>query len=341
MSIKFFLITFFLFLPTESNAQIKTLIAASSEAPGSTIKDHFIDFEKTLSKTFDGDINITLLVNGEAGSEETSLSALRRGRIHFSAVSVAAAATAVPELSVLMLPYIFDSDQEADFVLDNFVFSPFQDLFKAKGLTLIRWLDSGWAVIYGRKPIINPEDAQGYRMRSASAVTAQAFLRAVSADVIPLSFSDIIPALQTGLIDGGATSPFMFLTGGIFIHAKELTLSRHALNPGTIIANTAWLNDLSAQNQKAVKEAYAPSSLLRADTRRQTCDAYQTLLGQGVKIHKLSKQQTAAWQAIVIPTHRKVISEIGGHAELIYDSILEGKAAFATQDIPHSEKCNY
>jgi TRAP-type C4-dicarboxylate transport system substrate-binding protein len=339
MNIRFWFLTLLLFEPTISSAQTTTLIAASSEAPGSTIKGHFMEFEKTLSKTFDGDIAITLLVNGEAGSEETSLSALRRGRIHFSAISVSAASTAVPELSVLMLPYLFTSDEEADFVLDNFVFSQFQSLFKAKGLTLIRWLDSGWAVIYSQKPIIKPEDAKGYRMRSASAVPAQAFLRAVGADVIPLSFSDIIPALQTGLIDGGSTSPFMFLTAGIFTYAKELTLSRHALNPGTVIANTEWLTKLSTQNQKAVEEAYAPSSLLRADTRQQTCDAYKTLRGRGVRIHELSADQEKMWRATVVPTHRKVVSEIGGQAELIYSAILEGKAAFTTKGIPYSQLC--
>ena len=312
-----------------ADAQTTQLIAASSAAPGSTIKDHFIAFEKTLNETFDGDIAITLLVDGEAGSEETSLSGLRRGRVHFSAVSVAAAATAVPELSVLMMPYLFDSDEEADFVLDNFVYEPFQDLFKDKGLTLIRWLDSGWAVIYGRKPILLPDDVVGYRMRSASALTAQAFLEAVDADVIPLTFADIIPALQTGLIDGGATSPFMFLTGGLYEHAEELTLTRHALNPGTIIANASWFEALSPKNQRAVKDAYAPSSVLRADTRRQTCESYSTLRDRGITIRPLNQTQEQAWRSAVIPTHNAMLKAIGGEARTIYDAILTGKAAFA------------
>lgn len=309
-------------------AQTTQLIVASSAAPGSTIKDHFITFEKTLNETFDGDIAITLLLDGEAGSEETSLSGLRRGRVHFSAVSVAAAATAIPELAVLMMPYLFDSDEEADFVLDNYVFEPFQDLYRDKGLTLIRWLDSGWAVIYGRKPILLPEDAAGYRMRSASALTAQAFLEAVDADVIPLTFADIIPALQTGLVDGGATSPFMYLTGGHYEHAPEMTLTRHALNPGTIIANAAWFESLSPKNQQALKDAYAPSSVLRADTRRQTCDSYGTLRDRGITIHALNLNQEQAWKSAVIPTHEAMITNIGGEARAIYAAILNGKTAF-------------
>jgi len=315
--------------PSVLNAQTTKLIAASSAAPGSTIKDHFIAFEKTLSETFDGDLTITLLVDGEAGSEETSLSGLRRGRIHFSAVSVAAAATAVPELSILMMPYLFDSDEEADFVLDNFVFEIFQELFADKGLTLIRWLDSGWAVIYGRKPILLPEDAAGYRMRSASALTAQAFLETLGTDVIPLTFADIIPALQTGLVDGGATSPFMFLTGGLYEHAAELTLTRHALNPGTIIANARWFESLSPKNQQAVKDAYASSSVLRDDTRRQTCESYDILRKRSITIHTLTPHQEQAWKNAVTPTHQAMVADIGGQADIIYDTIRDGKSAFA------------
>jgi len=315
-------------LPVASYAQTTPLIAASSASPGSTIKDHFLAFEKTLKETFGGDIAITLLVDGEAGSEETSLAGLRRGRVHFSAVSVAAAATAVPELSVLMMPYLFDSDEEADFVLDNFVFGPFQTLFAKKGLTLIRWLDSGWAVIYGRKPIVLPEDVVGYRMRAASALTAQAFLEAVNADVIPLTFADIIPALQTGLIDGGATSPFMFLTGGLYEHASELTLTRHALNPGTIVANAQWFDSLSPDNQRAVKQAYAPSSVLRADTRRQTCESYSTLRERGITIRTLTAEQEEVWKAAVMPAHQSMVARIGGQADMIYDAIQDGKDAF-------------
>ena len=313
---------------TQLGAQGTTLIVASSAAPGSTIKDHFLAFEKTLNQTFDGHINITLLVDGEAGSEETSLSGLRRGRVHFSAVSVAAAAIAVPELSVLMMPYLFDSDEEADFVLDNFVFAPFQSLFDEKGLTLLRWLDSGWAVIYGRKPIVLPEDASGYRMRAASALTAQAFLEAVDADVIPLTFADIIPALQTGLVDGGATSPFMFLTGGVYEHAPELTLTRHSLNPGAIVINKRWFESLSSKNQQAVKNAYAPSSVLRADTRRQTCESYGILRDRGITIRALTPEQDQAWKAAVLPTHDAMMADIGGQAGEIYQAILTGKVAF-------------
>lgn len=320
-------------------AQSTSLIAASSAAPGSTIKDHFLAFEKTLTQTFEGDLDITLLVDGEAGSEETSLAGLRRGRVHFSAVSVAAAAIAVPELSVLMMPYLFQSDEEADFVLDGYALEPFQDLFAAKGLTLIRWLDSGWAVVYGRKPIVEPQDASGYRMRSASAITAQAFLEAVDADVIPLTFADIIPALQTGLVDGGATSPFMYLIGGLYEHAPELTLTRHALNPGTIIANKRWFDSLSPKNQQAVKDAYAPSSVLRADTRRQTCESYSALRDFGVVVRELSEEQDQAWKARVIPTHRMMLDDIGGQAASIYQIVLDGKAAFATRGESAAPPC--
>ncbi|MGY8963022.1 MAG: hypothetical protein ACKVKT_05645 [Rhodospirillales bacterium] len=60
-------------------------------------------------------------------------------------------------------------------------------------------------------------------------------MEAAGADVIPLTFADIIPALKAGLVGGEATSPFIFLTGELYEHAAELTLTRYAFNPGSII----------------------------------------------------------------------------------------------------------
>jgi len=322
------------FVPVVSpHAEPTVLVAASSAAPGTTIRDHFVTFEETINRTFDGDLDVTLLVDGETGSEETSLASLRRGRVHFSVMSVAAASTVVAELALLMSPYLFNSDEEADYVLDNFLIEPFTELFAKKGVVLVRWVDSGWAVIYGQKPILWPRDAAGYRMRAASALTAQKFLKAVDADVIPLPFSDVIPALQTGLINGGATSPFMYLVGGVHEHAKELTLTRHALNPGTVIANKPWFDALSKKNQHAVVQAYAPSVILRAKTRAQTCEAYNILRNLGVNIHEPSYNQRQAWKTSAGRTHRDVVSKIGGRAAEIYDTIIAGKTAFAATGV--------
>jgi len=329
-----------LFVPfTGSHAEPIPLVAASSAAPGSTIREHFVAFEHTIKRTFDGDIEVTLLVDGETGSEETSLASLRRGRVHFSVMSVAAASTVVPELALLMSPYLFNSDEEADYVLDNFLLEPFTELFAKKGVVLVRWVDSGWAVIYGQKPILWPRDAAGYRMRAASALTAQKFLDAVDADVIPLPFADIIPALQTGLIDGGATSPFMYLVGGLYEHAKELTLTRHALNPGTVIANKSWFDALSKKNQHAVVRAYAPSAILRVETRTQTCEAYNILRSLGVNVHEPSYDQRQAWKTFAERTHGDVVRKIGGRAAKIYDTIIAGKIAFAATGVIAVSPC--
>ena len=234
----------------------------------------------------------------------------------------------IPELSVLMMPYLFKDDIEADFILDNFIIDEFKVILKNKGLHFVRWLDSGWAIIYGRKPIIYPSDIKNYSMRAASAFTSQIFLKILNADVIPLSFSDIIPSLQTGLINGGTTSPYMYLNAGIYEYAPYLTITNHALNPGIILINYDWFKYLSSLNQNSLLSAYAPSSVLRSDTRRQTCEAYSTLIKKGINIYTPNKNDNKFWKNSVVKDHKKILNEINGNAINIYDKIIQGKKAF-------------
>jgi TRAP-type C4-dicarboxylate transport system substrate-binding protein len=143
-------------------------------------------------------------------------------------------------------------------------------------------------------------------MRAASALTSQIFLKILNADVIPLSFSDIIPSLQTGLINGGTTSPYMYLNAGIYEHAPHLTITNHALNPGIILINYDWFKYLSSLNQNSLLSSFSPSSVLRSDTRRQTCEAYSTLIKKGINIYTPNKNENKFWKNSVVKDHKKI-----------------------------------
>ena len=66
----------------------------------------------------------------------------------------------VPELGVLLAPYLFTSEEEVDFAMDQHLREVFTRLFAEKGLTFLRWGEVGWTSIYGIRPIMSPAESR-------------------------------------------------------------------------------------------------------------------------------------------------------------------------------------
>ncbi|MBL4893910.1 MAG: TRAP transporter substrate-binding protein DctP, partial [Emcibacter sp.] len=185
-------------------APIKLTVGAFA-APGTPWDKDWQIFRQNLERqeADEPTFKVKLLIRGEAGGEPVTMTNIRRNRLQFGGFTIGGASAVIPELSVLLSPYIFDSVEELDFVMDNFMLDLFQPLFAAKGLVLIRWVEVGWLNMYGRKPLLIPKDAAGYRLRSQASEASQAMMASLGGDLLQMPFHDLVPALQTGLVEGG------------------------------------------------------------------------------------------------------------------------------------------
>jgi len=313
-----------------NGALAKDNLTLVSLAPADGIfRSHFPRFKQAVESRYDGDVEVALLVDGQAGSEATMMSALRRGRAQYGVLTMAGVSVAIPELTLLMAPYLFDSFEEADFVMDHYVLDLGRELMAARGVLLLKWIDSGWWNVFAQQNVADPDQVRGVRMRAASSPATVLFLQALDADVIPLPFGDLVPGLQTGLVQGGATNTSMYAAVALYDHAPYLIMTRHALNPGAVMVNKRWFERLSKQNQAVIEAAMASSAVIRADIRREEQQALDTIHAAGITPLELSPGQLAKWKRHSLAIHKALIADIGGDAQRLYDRIQAGKAAFA------------
>ncbi len=101
------------------------------------LRDKFLATERRLEQHFGDDTDVILLIDGQVGTEESMIAAMRRGRAQLAMLSTPGTSAAIPELSLLMAPYLFESFAEADFVLDNYILAMVKTLFADKGLHFI------------------------------------------------------------------------------------------------------------------------------------------------------------------------------------------------------------
>ncbi|NKB43656.1 MAG: hypothetical protein GKS03_05195 [Alphaproteobacteria bacterium] len=273
-------------------------------------------------------VEMEYFIRGEVGTEEQMLTALRRNRIQIGGITMWGLAGIVPESAVPMIPFLFDSIEEVDFVFDNYLQSLFTEFLAARGLVFLDWSEVGWSNLYANKPVLTPADADGLKIRGSPNFAAQAFLQSVGADSIPLGTADIAPALQTGLVDGGLSS-MVFFYYALSGFATDVTETHQSYDQGIQMANKQWWDSLTAEQRKVIKGAFFPIVPARADVRELISELRSDLVSRGLSVHSLTANQRAQWVEVTAPSHRVILDEIGGRADDVYAAIQAGKRAFA------------
>lgn len=304
--------------------------------PDTPWHDFWLRFAATLEERDAAEeIDLDLFISGELGSEETALANLRRGRVQIGGFALQGVATLIPELNVLLAPYLFDSREEAAFVMDHYLSDAYAKLFAEKGLTLIQWSEVGWFYIYGKQPLLTPDATRGISMRSSNALGSRYFAEAIGADLIPLSFAEVIPALQTNLIESGQTGVGMYTLAGIARAAPHLVLTRHAFDMGPILANKDWYDSLSGKHRRLIFNSIESAEVNRRLIRAALDDYFRSSLpAMAVTVHELNAEQQAQWRAVSLPTHRKLLQDTGGQAGHIYALVQRGKSEFKSASGP-------
>ena len=305
--------------------------AVSNTPPKSPWDEQWTHFKGNIAK--DRSIQIAYYNRSETGAEEQQMFDIRRGRAHIGGPSLQGLSSIIPELTIAMAPFVFSSEAEVDFVYDRYLKAVFEPLFAAKGLKLLQWVEVGWTNIYSNGAILTPSDATGRRLRGSPNRAAQGFLQAVGADSVPLGATELVPALQTGLIDGGlgATVFHFFST---LAYATDFTLTRHSYDTGAIIANRQWWERASASQRDTIGHAWMSSAEARLSVRKLTAFALAQMTKRGAKVHELSAAQRAAWVAATADVAPALIAEIGGASAEVWVEIQAGKAAFAALPAP-------
>ena len=312
--------------PQEQPADIIRIAAIT--VPNTPWYDGWMVFSQRLA-AHDSQFEPVFYIYGQLGSEESSLSQLRRGRIQLGGYSLQGASSVVPELGLLLAPYLFDSREQLDFIMDHYLNGAFATLFETRGLILLNWAEVGWTNLYGKQAFLTPADTAHRKLRSSNASASQLLITAIGADIVPLPFPDILPSLQTGLIDGGESGTIFYALAGLPKEAPHLTLTRHAFDTGMFLANRQWFKSLNLQQQQQLRQSLPSLDEFRSAVRA----AEQVILNapeqHGIILHELTEQQRQQWQHATFANHQYLIESIGGKAGEIYELIQRGKHAHA------------
>jgi len=306
-------------------------------APAGTAGDlYFHRFADALTTSTDGELTPELLTRRELGGDEQIFSALRRGRIQLAVNGAYVLATAVPEFSVLGMPFLFESETEIDFLLERYITPPLAERLEANGIKLLAFMPMGWINFYGVKPLLEPEAVKGLRLRQANDLANQGFAQYLQADIIPVQGAEVISALQTGLAEAGTTVTLNYLWSGLAGYAPHFTVTQHAFLFNALSANLEWWESLSPSQQQAVVDSMPPEEYFVGLMREAECKDISDHIDKGLQVHLLDSTQRQSWAIATAGSHEPILKTLGPAARETYARIQEGKKAFRAEVRPNA-----
>jgi C4-dicarboxylate-binding protein DctP len=135
------------------------------------------------------------------------------------------------EFEVFDLPFIFDNYDELHKVTQGPVGAAAASKLEAKGIKGLAFWDNGFKSFSANKPLKNPADFKGLKMRIQSSKVLEAQMRAVGALPQVMAFSEVYQALQTGVVDGTENPHSNLYTQKMHEVQKHMTPDRARL-PG-------------------------------------------------------------------------------------------------------------
>jgi TRAP-type transport system periplasmic protein len=297
---------------------------------GTPWSDSLEEIKTRVANESKGNIKIKIYLGGQLGGELEIMQKIRRGNIEGGGLTCAAMASIIPELDLLEVPYLFESSEEADFILDNYLLAPFTKLFAAKGFVMVTWAENGWRSIGHKKKLIKtPADLKGVKIRSQESKVHLAFWKKMQASPVAIATPEVLPALQTGVVEAFDNTPLFTLAAEWQTAIKFYTVTNHIYQPGAIIYSKKFWDKISEGERKVLMgPGNAQALTVRSNVRKLGDSLIDVLKESGITTYSLSATEKANFVKASSGLAEQAVKDIGGEAGKIYALILEGKKAF-------------
>jgi TRAP-type C4-dicarboxylate transport system substrate-binding protein len=128
--------------------------------------------------------------------------------------------------------------------------------FQARGLAGVVWMENGFRhLTNSRREVNSPADVRGMKVRTMENQVHMRAFSTLGALPTPMAFSELVPALQQGTVDGQENPIPVIVANNLNQVQRFLTLTGHVYSPAVMICNPAMLQRLSAADRTAFNEA--------------------------------------------------------------------------------------
>ncbi len=255
-----------------------------------------------------GKVNLTIFAGGKLGGEAEMVGLMQVNSLQAALLTGVGLSEIEPGVAGLQnIPMGFHSMAEVDYVGTR-LRPMLEARMEQKGFVVLFWVDPGWVRFFTKAPVATPEDLRKMKLFSWSGNPGQVELyKSAGFDAVPLETADIVPSLQTGLIDAVPLPPFYAMAAQVDTRAPHMLDLNWAPLVGALVVRKETWEALPAQDRAEMLASAAAAGVeITATGRREMDESVAAMEQRGLQVTRPSREQVLEWRAVAEPVYPEI-----------------------------------
>jgi tripartite ATP-independent transporter DctP family solute receptor len=239
------------------------------------------------------------------------------------AITNAVIAQIEPAFQLNDLPFLFESEAQAQKVLDGPVGQKLAKKLEAKGVLLLGFFEGGFrSMINNVRPVEKPEDVRGVKYRVMQNPVYIGMFSSLGGNAVPMAWGETFTAVQQGTIDGLEIPLAVIDQNKYFEVTKYLSLTNHTYSAIGLVVSKRTYDRLPADLKKVVRESGAAAvKAQRVASAKAAKEVLASLESKGMKVNRV--KDVKPFRAAVGEVYDKARDSIG--ADLMKEALAAAK----------------
>lgn len=247
-----------------------------------------------------GRLTVRVFPGGIAGDEPNMVRKIRINQLQAAAITGVGLGSIVDDIYAVQLPLLIRTTEEMEYVMAKME-PTLNRMLEEQGFKMVAWFLAGWAHLFSKAPAVTPGEVKRLKLQvdySAPAIT-QAF-KELGFRVVPISSTEVLTALQSGMIEAFLLTPLTAAAMQWFGLAKNMMeMPMAPMISGIIISERVWdriPDDLKPKLLAVVEEHLLTLGRESAALEDQ---AVAIMLANGLKINPVTPQVEEQWERLM------------------------------------------
>ena len=279
----------------------QTVIKLATLAPdGSEWYYMLVDLGQQWESATDGRVKLRIYPGGVIGDERDMIRKMRIGQIHGAAITAEGLSELNPDFYIFFVPLLFENYDEVDYVRSQLRGKLINGI-RESGFELLMFNDVGWVYWFTTLSMTHPEPLKNHKIFNWGGDYKWADIwKKAGYQAVPLSSIDILPGLQTGLIDAVSTNPQFALVQQMFGICNNMLDLKWGLLTGGVILDSKIFNKMSNSDKESIiKITRDFEKKYQSTMRYNDGKAIEVMKELGLRVNSLTPEEESYWRSTV------------------------------------------
>jgi tripartite ATP-independent transporter DctP family solute receptor len=270
-------------------------------------------FAELVAQKSGGKIKVQQFAGGQLGGDLQNVSALQGGTVDLVVLNTGLLVGIVKETALVDLPFLFNTPQEADAVMDGPFGKKLAEKVAEKNLINLGYFELGFRnITNSKRPINKMEDIAGLKLRVLQSPLFIDTFSALGANPTPMPFPEVYSALEQKVVDGQENPVSVILDSKFAEVQKNLALTRHIYNPQSVLISKKTWDSMSAAEKKIIQDAATEATAYQRKLNRdKSNEALEALKKAGMQVTELPPAEVAKIREKLKPVVAKYAAQAG------------------------------